>query len=469
MKHSIRNPRNGKHDSSVEFTAPGDLLELTQALRSNQKAWQAMSLTERTKVLFDFKTSLLEVKEELINELSDDTGRYTESVIEFDAVINSIENWSLMAVEELQETAPKQANINYIEIGKQYVPYPLIGVISPWNFPFLLSLIDAIPALFAGCSVIIKPSEVTPRFTRSLIKAISSTPYLKGILTIVLGNGELGAKLIKHVDGICFTGSVETGRKVAIGAAAQLIPAFLELGGKDAALVFDDVDLDRTAASLTWGSMANAGQVCLSIERVYVHQKVYNELANKLSTNVSNLTLCSGETWREGQIGPIISEPQAHIIQAQFDDARSKGANILCGGNILNIDGGLWCEPTVIINVDHSMSIATEETFGPILCLIKFSDEMDALSLANNSQYGLSAAVFSNDIERAYRVARSLDAGGISINDCSLTGMVRDGEKDAFKSSGLGGSRMGPTSIKRFIRNKALLLNTNQTWNNWWF
>jgi succinate-semialdehyde dehydrogenase/glutarate-semialdehyde dehydrogenase len=201
----------------------------------------------------------------------------------------------------------------------------LIGVISPWNFPFLLSLIDAIPALFAGCSIIIKPSEVTPRFTRSLMQAIANTPHLKDVLSIVLGDGALGAKLISHVDGICFTGSVDTGRKVAVSAAQQLIPAFLELGGKDAALVFEDVDLDRTAASLIWGSMANAGQVCLSIERVYIQQSIYQALADKLSSQASSLTLCQGEAWQSGQIGPIIAEPQAKIIQAQLDDARSKG------------------------------------------------------------------------------------------------------------------------------------------------
>ena len=157
------------------------------------------------------------------------------------------------------------------------------------------------------------------------------------------------------------------------------------------------------------------------------------------------------------------------MIEGQLQDARDKGATFLCGGRIINSEGGLWCEPTIITNADHNMKIATEETFAPVLCLIAFDDESEAIELANDTEYGLSGAVFSNDTDRAYRVAEQLQAGAISINDCSLTGLIHDGEKHAYKSSGLGGSRMGPSSIKRFLRKKALLHNVDQTWNSWWF
>lgn len=469
MMHPIRNPRTGEFDTQIEFTDAAQIAGICQNLRQHQLSWRALPLEERINALQAFKQALLPLRDELIEQLSHDTGRYTESVIEFDALIGCIDKWSRLAPIELADPEPKQANISYVKISGQGVPYPLLGVISPWNFPLLLSLIDAVPALAAGCSVIIKPSEVTPRFTQTLTKAVNATPYIKDVMSIVIGDGQTGAELVNNVDIVCFTGSVATGRKVATNAASNLIPAFLELGGKDAAVVFDDVDLERTASSLIWGSMANAGQVCLSVERVYIQDTIYNELAQLLADKARALTFCQGENWKQGHIGPVIAASQAAVIQGQLQDAADKGATFLCGGKILDTDGGLWCEPTIIANANHQMKIAVEETFGPILALVPFKDEAEAVQLANDTEYGLSGAVFSNDIERAYRVAAQLEAGGISINDCSLTGMIHDGEKHSFKSSGLGGSRMGPSSIKRFLRKKAILHNVDQTWNSWWF
>jgi acyl-CoA reductase-like NAD-dependent aldehyde dehydrogenase len=366
----------------------------------------------------------------------------------------------------LQESA-KNTAIPFIALQQTSVPYPLVGVISPWNFPLLLSTIDTIPALLAGCGVIVKPSEIAPRFVAPLKTALSAVPELRDVLTFVEGAGETGSILIENVDLVCFTGSVATGRKVAEAAAKRFIPAFLELGGKDPAIVLESADLELATSAILWGSVVNTGQSCLSIERIYVAESIFDKFYHQLVAKAHRLQLAY-PTVESGEIGPIIAERQAAIISGHLLDAVEKGAVIHCGGVIEDLGGGWWCRPTVLTQVNHSMKVMTEETFGPIMPIMPFSTVEEAVSLANDSIYGLSAAVFASESE-ALEVAQQIEAGAISINDAGLTAIMHEGEKNAFKFSGMGGSRMGAAALKRFMRKKAILIKTNATNDPWWF
>jgi acyl-CoA reductase-like NAD-dependent aldehyde dehydrogenase len=325
-----------------------------------------------------------------------------------------------------------------------------------------------IPALLAGCAVVVKPSEIAPRFIEPLVETIASVPKLRDVLAYVEGAGETGKALIECVDLVCFTGSVATGRKVAEAAAKRFIPAFLELGGKDPAIVLSSADLDLATSAILWGSVVSTGQSCLSIERIYVAESIFEPFATQLVEKAQRLQLAYPSIER-GEIGPIIAQRQADIIAEHLRDAVEKGAVVHCGGKIEDLDGGLWCRPTVLTQVNHSMKVMTEETFGPIMPVMPFSTSENAIALANDTIYGLSAAVFAGSTEEALDVARCIDAGAININDAGLTALIHEGEKNAFKLSGMGGSRMGAAALKRFMRKKAFLVKTGSVPDPWWF
>ena len=463
----VRNPRTGKVDYSIQPPTPAQLADLCDRLRSSQTDWQQSGLEKRIEAMQEWKQILLSHKDELINTLVTDTGRLWESIAEFDGVISTITRWCRLAP-ELILPEKKASAIPYIRIEHQLVPYPLVGIISPWNFPLLLSLIDAIPALLAGCAVAIKPSEITPRFIQPLRETIASVPGLRDVLAYVEGGVDTGAAIIESVDSICFTGSIATGKKVAAAAVKRFIPAFLELGGKDPAIVLASADLELATSPLLWGSVFNTGQSCLSIERIYVDRSIFASFVEKLVEKAKHLKLAYPSI-ESGQIGPLIAEKQAAIITEHLQDAVSKGAVIHCGGKVEELDGGLWCPPTVLTQVNHSMKVMTEETFGPIMPVMAFATIEEAVHLANDTIYGLSGAVFAGSEAEALPVASRIEAGAISINDAALTGFVHEGEKNSFKESGLGGSRMGPASIKRFLRKKAFLVKTESLRDPWWF
>ena len=378
-----------------------------------------------------------------------------------------MQRWCQQAPALLEPGDDTPTAVPHIRVAQGRVPFTLAGIISPWNFPLLLSLIDAIPALLAGCAVLVKPSEVTPRFVPVLREALAEVPLLCAVFGFVTGPESTGEALIDQVDLICFTGSVRTGGHVAAQAARRFIPAHLELGGKDAAIVFADADIERAAQSLCWGSMVNAGQSCMSLERCYVERSVYQRFAEALGQCVAALRL----NWpdiRAGEIGPIIAAPQADTIRRHLADAFAQGARALTGGQLVEHDGGLWCEPTVLVNATQQMLVVREESFAPILPLQAFDTEEEALALANDSEYGLSAAVFSGDASRALRVAQRLQVGAVSINDASLTALIHEGGKQSFGASGLGGSRMGVKSIERFYRLQAYLINDGRP-SPWWY
>ncbi|MCL1474354.1 aldehyde dehydrogenase family protein [Argonema antarcticum] len=466
-KLSVRNPRTGQIDCWIAPPTPEQLAESNTRLREAQIAWQQVGLEQRIEAMQQWKQAISSQKDELTKALVTDTGRWLESVLEVDSLISTIDRWCRLVPELILEDA-KTTAIPFIQLQSQQVPYQLIGVISPWNFPLLLSTIDSIPALLAGCAVIVKPSEIAPRFIQPLVKTIASVPLLQNILTYIEGAGDTGAALIEFVDLVCFTGSVATGRKVAETAARRFIPAFLELGGKDPAIVLESADIELATSAILWGSVVNTGQSCLSIERIYVAESICDNFVDKLVEKTQRLNLAYPSV-RDGQIGPIIAERQADIIKEHLRDAIEKGAVVRCGGLVEELGGGLWCRPTVLTQVNHSMKVMTEETFGPIMPIMPFANIEEAIKLANDTIYGLSAAVFAGSEEEAIALARHLDAGAISINDAALTAIIHEGEKNSFNLSGLGGSRMGAAAIKRFMRKKAFLIKTQPISDPWWF
>lgn len=457
VSFAVRNPHSGQYDYEIVPMDAETVAKTCKQLRSNQLAWEALGFEGRTKILRQFGAEVKRNKQEILQALTNDTGRSYISAMEIDGIPGAIERW-VTAAGELEEDTGKSGAMPFIEYSVGYRPYSLVGVISPWNFPLTLSFIDALPALMAGAAVIIKPSEVTPRFAEPIRKIIKSIDVLSEVLAVVDGDGPTGSALVDNVDMICFTGSVATGRKVGEQAARNFIPSCLELGGKDPAIVLESADIDRASTSLLRASVLNTGQACQSIERIYVARPVYQEFLDKLVEKAKAVTINTPNI-NEGQIGPIIFEKQADIVAGQIEDARERGATIHSGGTIEK-HGGNWCKPTVITGLTPDMKIMNEETFGPLLPVIPFDEPEDAVAMANDSEYGLSAAVFAATAEEAITIGKQIDAGGISINDGALTGMMHEAEKNSFKLSGMGASRMGRSGFLRFFRRQSMMVNT---------
>ncbi|MGI9237383.1 MAG: aldehyde dehydrogenase family protein [Woeseiaceae bacterium] len=454
----VRNPRNGEYDYEIDVATQNDIAPIAGELRKAQRAWRDRGVQGRIAVMQRWKDELAGAGDTIVSALSVDTGRKAIARGELFGVMGMIDRWCVQAPDLLAEEERPSALLANVALRQQLDPYPLLGVISPWNFPFLLSFIDAVPALMAGCAVIIKPSEVTPRFAAAVAETIAKVPELSSVLRFISGDGRSGAALIANVDVVAFTGSVTTGKKVAAASAAEFIPAFLELGGKDPAIVLPGSDLERAATSILRASVAATGQACQSLERVYVHDSQYDDFVALLSEKAAATKLSYPDP-DDGIIGPLIFDKQAEIIEAHVKDAVAKGAVVKTGGEVLRHGGGCWVEPTVLSNVNHSMTIMNDETFGPVMPVMRYSTIDEASELANDSQYGLSGAVFAPDESEAIAFAKNLEAGGISINDAGMTTMTFEACKQAFKYSGMGPSRMGPTGMTRFFREKALYLN----------
>ncbi len=463
----IRNPHNGEYDYEFAIVSPEAIKEISAKLQSQSGVWHNMLPQARCDVLSQFADAMKAERAALIDALTIDTGRKRESEMEVDSAIGNIMRWAARAPQLLEEPATRDSVVKPMTLTAASVPVGLIAVISPWNFPLLLALIDTIPALAAGCTVLVKPSEVTPRFVEPLKRAIAMVPALTNVLHVVQGGAATGAAMIDSADAVCFTGSVATGRIIARHCAERLIACFLELGGKDAVIVLEGADIKRAARAIAWGGNANAGQSCLSVERIFVEAPIYSEFISALALECSALKLAY-PTVTDGVIGPLIAERQADTIRAQLDDAYAHGARALSGGNVEMLGGGSWCKPVVLVDVTPNMKIMTDETFGPVLPVMSVANAEEAIALANGTEFGLSGAVFGPR-ERAIEIAKKMDCGAVSINDAALTAIVHDGEKQAFKLSGLGASRMGDTSITRFRRKRMLIENATAQHNPWWF
>ena len=455
----VRNPRTGIPDYEIAPLGDDEVAAACASLRERQVAWAAQSFAERAAILERFAASIEAQADALSTALETDTGRRAISRIEVTATITAIRRWTVRGEAVVTGAYPVEqaTGIPGVTARVRLVPYSLVGVISPWNFPLTLALIDAIPALAAGCAVIVKPSEVTPRFILPLVAAIPDNLPL----AIVEGDGATGAALVPQVDYIAFTGSVPTGSKVGEAAARAMIPASLELGGKDPMIVLASADPVHAAEVALRASIVNSGQACQSIERVYVARAIAEPFLAALVESAKAVRL-NADDIATGDIGPFIFDKQASIVQAQIDDAVASGATLLAGGKVEDIGGGLYLRPTVLTGVTPEMAVMRDETFGPVIPVTVFDSEDQAIALANAGEFGLSAAVLAGTTAEAERVGARLNAGGVSINDGSLTAFVWEAEKSSFGASGLGASRMGDSGILRFFRRQALICQTGR-------
>jgi betaine-aldehyde dehydrogenase len=337
----------------------------------------------------------------------------------------------------------------------QYRPHQVVGIISPWNFPLILSLGDAVPALQAGAAVVLKPSEFTPLGLAEVVKAWKEEIGGPDVLDCVQGTGETGGALVDAVDFVQFTGSDRTGRVVMARAAQTLTPVSLELGGKDPMIVLADADLDRAANAAAWGGMMNSGQICMSVERIYVEEPAYDEFVTKLTAVVGKLRQGADGRGYGKDVGAMTSPNQIGIVEDHVSEAVGRGARALTGGR--RVDGpGDYFEPTVLVDVDHSMKVMRDETFGPVVGVMKVADSEEALRMANDSRYGLSGSVFGEKA-RAEAVARRVECGAVNVNDVLANYLATDVPMGGWKESGIG-YRHGEPGIKKFCRTESVVI-----------
>jgi succinate-semialdehyde dehydrogenase/glutarate-semialdehyde dehydrogenase len=457
----VRNPRTGNTDFTMDVTSAEEIAQKAARLRQNQKVWAARPIAERIGIMRRWIGELVAHAKVIGAADGADTGGcHTSQFTAFIAVAN-ISGWCEDAegVLERAHVSGQAITMPTVNIRSQLVPYPLVGVISPWNAPMMLSLLDAVPALFAGSAVLLKPSEVTPRFVEPLMQTVRKVPELAEVFDVVFGDGRTGQDVISQADLICFTGSVPTGRKVAVACAERLIPCFLELGGKDPAIVTENADIDRATTAVLRGGVYATGQVCYSVERVYVHESIHDRFVEEL-VRKAKLVRLNDQNPLEGHIGPFIFVRQPEIVESHLKDAVAKGAKVLTGGVTETLGGGLYMRPTVVTDVDHRMTLMRDETFGPILPVMRYRTVDEAVALANDTEFGLTASVIAGSEAEALPIAERVNAGSVFVQDTFLTfAKLRRIGTHSFGVSGLGGSRTGPESIMRFLRRKAIMTN----------
>jgi succinate-semialdehyde dehydrogenase/glutarate-semialdehyde dehydrogenase len=332
-------------------------------------------------------------------------------------------------------------------------PYGVIGIISPWNYPFSIPTTESLAALVAGNAVVLKPSEFTTLCALKLRDVLRDAGVPDSVFQVVSGYGDVGAALIDSgVDKVVFTGSVATGKRVGEAAARKLLPVVLELGGKDAMLVLDDANVDIASAAAVWGAFVNAGQTCLSVERCYVSRTIYDRFVAACVERTKALRVGNGAD-PQTEVGPMIHEQQLHIVEAQVEDARAQGATVLTGGKRLPEVGSNFYAPTVIVGVDTSMRLMREETFGPVLPIMPFESDDEAVALANDSEFGLAASVWTRDHRRGEGIARRLEAGTVMINDVVSCFGIAEAPHGGVKASGIGRTH-GRLGLEEFVRTK---------------
>jgi acyl-CoA reductase-like NAD-dependent aldehyde dehydrogenase len=367
-----------------------------------------------------------------------------------------IASYYIKTMEKALAPETRPAALPFMAVKKvtvHYRPRAVVGIIAPWNFPVANALMDALGALAAGCSVLLKPSERTPLTAELLLRGWldSGAPE---VLAIAQGTRAVSEAVIDNADYIQFTGSTATGRKVMERAAQRLTPVSLELGGKDPMIVLEDADVELAANAAVWGGMFNAGQMCVSVERVYVLESVYDQFVAAAVRAVENLKMGAGDG---NHYGSLIDGSQVAVAERHVGDAVAAGAKALTGGKRPSGEGNFY-PATVLVDVDHSMSCMTEETFGPTLPIMKVSSVGEAVRLANDSPYGLSASVFSKDVERAKDVALQLDAGAVNINDVVANLMCITAPMGGWKGSGIGARFGGADGIRKFCRQETIVV-----------
>ena len=456
MPIDVINPADGEVVGRVAAESAESVRVKVDCLRANQKDWEAMGARGRRDWLLIYQDWILDNARHIADVLQSETGKTrADAVVEAPAVADLIKYWANHAERFLADTRAKPHSLLFAvkALHTNYRPYPVVGVITPWNFPFAAPAMDSIPALAAGAAVLVKPSEVTPLSAIELLKGWREIGAPQ-VFDLAIGRGETGTAVTDFVDYVQFTGSTRTGRRIAARCGERLIPCSLELGGKDPALVLADADIERAVNGLTWGGMVNSGQVCTSVERVYVEAPVYDRFVEKLTAKVASLRQGHDGRGFDFDIGAMANAAQRDLVARHIDDAVAKGARVLTGGKPTG--SGTFFEPTVIVDVDHTMACIREETFGPTLPVIKVADEAEAIRLANDSDFALSASVWTKDVDKGLRVARQIEAGAVNVNDVMANAFCVAVPMGGWKDSGIGARFGGSAGILKYCRHQAI-------------
>jgi acyl-CoA reductase-like NAD-dependent aldehyde dehydrogenase len=410
------NPATGEQFGQVAMSTPAEIVLAHKEMRQAFQVWRRKPLTERIRILRLFQAEIIDAMDEISAVINQDTGKSRQDGwVEIDMSIDRLHQYYRHAPKWLARRRVPPGLYIFKTYYTEPHPFGVVAVIGPWNYPFDLCVPPMCSALLAGNTVILKPSEVTPAVGVMIERLIQRVPELAPFVRVLHGDATVGAQIVaSRPDLIFLTGSTATGLKIAEAAAKTLTPFIYELGGKDPMIVFESADLAAAAKWGVWGAFYNTGQTCMGIERLYVQDTVYDEVITAVLNETAKIKIgYSPDVNNQFQMGPLTFERQVKIVHDHLDDALAKGARILTGGQLK----GLFMEPTILVDVDHSMKIMREETFGPILPIMKFKDESEAIWLANDCDYGLSAAVWSGDMRQAKRVAHRLDVGSVNIND----------------------------------------------------
>ncbi|MFY7889673.1 MAG: aldehyde dehydrogenase family protein [Spirosomataceae bacterium] len=466
----VRNPRTGEFDYTIYPLSREATTLKAQLLRTKQANWFAKDIMQRIPILQDWKEMLVKCKNELIEALYLDTGRKAESFMEVEEVLESIDRWCDLAfhyTRTLEEQFVSQNN--FLRVDTELTPYPVVGVISPCSFPFLIPMRDVIPALLVGSTVLIKPSELTPRFMKVLASSLHFVPELADVVAFIEGDEETGKAMCEVCDFISFTGSLKVAQQVAELTAKAFVPVQINATKKSVAIVTESADWETVTSAILWGSVFNAGQSCSSIEAIYVQRNVFPLFLSRLvgKANLLNLAYPSLDS---GQIGPIISETAVQNLNEQLDDAIRKGAKIIAGSTqVEQLGGGNYVRPTILTNVNHRMKLLTEPTFGPLLPVMTFQDVKDPISWVNRYSPSADIALFGEDAEELLEISKKLNVSTVSLNDVGLNMMIGDANFASFKPAGMSDMYLGQQVFRKFLKSKALISNKALGKPAWWY
>lgn len=438
-------PATGEELGRAPLRTAEDARRAVERAREAQKGWGARSFSERGRVVMRARAVVLEELDEIAALVARESGKPAAEALAME-LVPTLDLMRFFARRSERMLKPEKLDIGlYRFLGRSsrivYRPLGVVGIISPWNFPWAIPLGEVVMALMAGNTVVLKPSELTPLVAMKIGEVFERAGLPPGALEILTGDGSTGAALVEAgANKLMFTGSVATGVRVAEAAARRLTPVVLELGGKDPMIVFEDADLEAASSAAVWGAFSNSGQACASVERCYVHESVAEKFLSRVVEKTEALRQDAGT--REGaDVGAMSSERQLRTVEEHVRDAIERGARVLAGGGRARPSGcgdGNFHQPTVLAEVDHSMKIMREETFGPVLPVMTFGTEGEAVSLANDSAFGLTASVWTRDAGRGRRVAERIEAGTVMVNEVLYTHGIAQTPWGGVKQSGLG-------------------------------
>jgi succinate-semialdehyde dehydrogenase/glutarate-semialdehyde dehydrogenase len=452
-----RNPATGETLREFECASAAEVVAAVEGAQAAQPAWARFGVRARVQILRRFQRLLHQKKDDIAGTITRENGKprvealLTEVLVVLDATRFLIEN----AHAALKPEPVPHGNLIMKTKSAHLMrePHGVIGIISPWNYPFSTPATEGLAALVAGNAVVIKPSEFTPLAALELASLLHQAGVPADVFQVVVGDGSTGAALVEApIDKIVFTGSVRTGKRVAEAAARKLLPVLLELGGKDPMLVLEDAHLDVVTSAALWGAFMNAGQTCLSVERCYVARRLYEKFLALVVEKTSKLRLGNGMD-PETDIGPMIHEQQLRVVEAHVADAIARGARLLAGGRRLAELGPNFYAPTVLADVTHEMLIMREETFGPVLPVMPFTTDDEAVRLANDSEFGLAASVWTSNRRRGEALARRIQAGTVMVNDVISCFGISEAPHGGMKLSGIGRAH-GRLGLEEMVRIK---------------